>query len=85
VTLLSKELEELEKQLAWTREQSKILDEIDVRLYKMKEMAEFARGKVLTIVESNELNNKIRYIQTEVELLEASLIPWEEVGSEVNH
>jgi len=51
----------------------------------MKEMAEFAKNKVLTKEESKELNDKIRYFQTEVELLEASLIPWEDVDTEISH
>ncbi len=63
----------LEQQLQWSREQARILDEIDVRLHKMKEIAEYALEHELTSVEIDKLNSQLNELKCEVHSLEKQL------------
>ena len=53
------ELDQAERQLEIVKRQDKLLAEIETRLHKMKEIAEYAAENQLSIVETNELNDQI--------------------------
>lgn len=56
----SEEIERLKKQLEHVKQQDRILEEIETRLYKMKEIAEYAtkyrlsRGEIRELEKENE-------------------------------
>lgn len=47
----------LEQQLEWCKEQDYILEEIEMKLYEMKRIAEYACNHELTPHSTNQLNN----------------------------
>ena len=53
------ELDQAERQLEIVKRQDKLLAEIETRLLRMKEIAEYAAENQLSIVETNELNDQI--------------------------
>ena len=63
----------LESQLEWTKEQVRILDEIDIRLHEMKEIAEYAVEHELSATEKIRLNNQMKDLKAEVDSLEKQL------------
>ncbi|KGA97219.1 hypothetical protein AJ85_00845 [Alkalihalobacillus alcalophilus ATCC 27647 = CGMCC 1.3604] len=65
----------LENQLQQAKQQDQILAQIEEKLYKMKEIAEFARDFQLSMSERNKLNTRINDLKVEVSLLEKKLQP----------
>ena len=63
----------LEEQLEWTKEQVRILDEIDIRLHEMKKIAEYAVEHELSSTEKIRLNNQMKDLKAEVDSLEKQL------------
>ena len=76
---------ELERQLAWSKEQLRILDEIDVRLGKMRVIAQYAVDNEVSSPENERLNERMAMLQGEVNLLQASIIPWNEAELQGRH
>lgn len=66
-------IELLQEQLKWVKEQDHILKEIELKLYKMKEIAEYAADNKLNSTEINKLNNQIAQLKIEVEMYERQL------------
>ena len=67
------EREFLEQQLEWSNQQVRILDEIDMKLHKMKRIVEYAIDHELSGNEINILNTELYDLQNEVQLLEEQL------------
>ncbi|MFD2679328.1 hypothetical protein [Bacillus seohaeanensis] len=63
----------LEQQLQWSKEQSRILVEIEEKLHKMKEIAEYALKHELSPIEINILNGQLNDLKNEVLSLEKQL------------
>ncbi|WP_428909635.1 hypothetical protein [Niallia sp. Krafla_26] len=63
----------LEEQLEWCEKQDSILEEIDIRLNKMKRIAEYARDHELTSKEVDKLNDKLNELKNEIHSLEKQL------------
>ena len=63
----------LEQQLQWSKEQVRILDEIDEKLHEMKEIAQYAAEQELSAYEANELNTRLNDLNDEVHALEKQL------------
>jgi vacuolar-type H+-ATPase subunit I/STV1 len=63
----------LEQQLQWSREQARILDEIDVNLHEMKEIAEYALKHELTKDEIEKLNSQLNDLKDVIHSLEKQL------------
>lgn len=63
----------LEQQLQWSRDQARILEEIDVHLHKMKEIAEYALKHEPTLAEIDKLNEQLNELKHKVHLLEDQL------------
>ncbi|PLT31072.1 hypothetical protein [Peribacillus deserti] len=63
----------LEVQLKWCRKQDSILEEIDIRLQKMKRIAEYTRDHELTSKEVDKLNDKLNDLKIEIHSLEEQL------------
>ncbi|AGL01677.1 hypothetical protein [Desulfoscipio gibsoniae] len=67
----------LRQQLEWVKYRAAALDEIEVKLREMKELAVFARDNELTPVEAREINAKLHELQREItELDEQSGVFW---------
>lgn len=62
--------EHLEEQLKWTKEQIRILDEMDFKLQEMKKIAEYVSEHQLSKIEIEGLNAKLNVLQTEYSHLE---------------
>lgn len=60
----------LEQQLLWNIEQARILDEINVTLHKMKELAEYASIHELSPCEMEKLNGQMDDLKNVVQCLE---------------
>lgn len=67
------QLEFLEQQLTWSKQQTQILNEIDKKLYEMKEIAEFALNHELSKKKLMVLNEQLDQLKKEVLLLEIQL------------
>ncbi|WP_416420281.1 hypothetical protein ACLZHR_22300 [Priestia aryabhattai] len=63
----------LEQQLEWCKEQDRILEEIEMKLYEMKKIAEYAFNHELTPHSTNQLNNQLKELKSEVQFLEKQL------------
>lgn len=68
---MKEQKEFLEQQLQWTKEQIRILDEMDGKLQEMKKIAEYAVENDLSIEEVEKLNSQLKELQTEYSFLEA--------------
>lgn len=68
---MKEQKEILERQLRWTKEQIRILDEMDGKLQEMKKIAEYAAENDLSIEEVEKLNSQLKELQTEYSFLEA--------------
>jgi len=60
----------LEQQLQWCKKQNSILEEIEMKLHEMKKIAQYALGHVLTERESEQLNDRLKELESEVHFLE---------------
>ena len=63
----------LEQQLQWCKEQDRILEEIEIKLYEMKRIAEYALHQELNPLEINQLNIQMKELESEVHFLEKQL------------
>jgi hypothetical protein len=63
----------LEQQLEWCKEQDRTLEEIEMKLYEMKKLAEYAFNHELTSLETKQLNRQIKELESEVHFLEKQL------------
>jgi ABC-type phosphate transport system auxiliary subunit len=69
-----RELKEfLEQQLEWTKEQARILDQIDEKLHQMKRIAIYAAEHDLLDYEINKLNTRLDMLKQEVHMLERQM------------
>ena len=60
----------LEEQLKWCKERDFILEQIELKLYEMKDIAEYARDHEVSELELEMLNHQINQLKVELELLE---------------
>ncbi|CJG24938.1 Uncharacterised protein [Streptococcus pneumoniae] len=63
----------LEQQLEWCKEQDYILEEIEMKLYEMKRIAEYAFNHELTLLEIDQMNDQLKKLKSEVHFLEKQL------------
>lgn len=63
----------LEEQVEWCKKQDAILQEIEGKLYKMKEIAEYSCNNETTELENEKLNNQLNTLKQEVHFLEQML------------
>jgi hypothetical protein len=63
----------IEEQIEWSKEQTRILDEIDMRLHEMKRIAEYAVEHELSANEKIRLNTQLKDLKDEVDSLEKQL------------
>lgn len=63
----------LEQQLQWSKEQARILDDIDQKLHEMKRIAKHAVEHELSECEVNKLNTRLNDLKNEVHTLERLL------------
>ncbi|MCP1450419.1 hypothetical protein [Priestia megaterium] len=63
----------LEQQLEWCTEQDHILEKIEMKLYEMKKIAEYAFNHELTPHTTDQLNNQLKELKSEVHFLEKQL------------
>lgn len=63
----------LEEQVEWCKQQDRILEQIESKLYEMKELAQYAYSHALTQAEADGLNNKLNDLKEEVMSLEKQL------------
>ncbi|KEF40312.1 hypothetical protein M670_00338 [Schinkia azotoformans MEV2011] len=63
----------LEDQLQWCKEQDRILEEIESKLYEMKKIAAYALKHDLSLIEINELNGQLGNLKNQVKILEKRL------------
>ncbi|MBU8752298.1 hypothetical protein [Priestia megaterium] len=63
----------LEQQLEWCKEQDYILEEIEMKLYEMKRIAEYAFSHELIPLEIHQMNDQLKELKSEVRLLEKQL------------
>lgn len=66
----SEELDQLKQQLEQVKQQDRILEEIEKRLYKLKEIAEYASKYRLSGEESRELERQIEGHETAITSLQ---------------
>ncbi|WP_144509564.1 hypothetical protein [Bacillus sp. FJAT-22090] len=63
----------LTEQLQWCKDQDRILEEIEAKLYEMKEKVEFALIYHLTPNEVARINRQLDVLKLEVQFLEKQL------------
>ncbi|RKQ12325.1 hypothetical protein [Ureibacillus endophyticus] len=63
----------LEKQLEWCKSQDRILEEIENKLYEMKEIAMYARDHEVMPMVLNRLNNQLNTLKQDILFLEKQL------------
>lgn len=63
----------LEEQIEWCKVQDAILKKIENKLFKMKELAEYASDHNLTLTETNMINDQLNILKQEVHSLERQL------------
>jgi len=63
----------LKEQVEWCKKQDAILEEIETKLYKMKELAQYVVEHKLSSVEIDGLNEKLFELKSEVQFLEKQL------------
>lgn len=60
----------LVEQLEWTREQARLLDEMDMKLHEMRKIAEYAKEHELSLMEINRMNGELNKLIDEYNALE---------------
>jgi len=60
----------LKQKLEWVEQRLEALDEIEQRLMKMRELAEYARDNDIGYVEAQEINGRLQAMQEEVKELD---------------
>ncbi len=67
----------LKQKLEWVEQRIKALDEIEVRLREMRELAEYTRDNDIDFTGAQKINDRLRVMQEEVtELDERSRVFW---------
>ncbi|MCM3722469.1 hypothetical protein [Solibacillus isronensis] len=69
------ELTFLESQLEWIKQRDELLEQIENKLYKMKQIAEkvAANGDFITVNEKHQLNERFLQLKSEIAELERGL------------
>lgn len=65
--------ESLQQQLQWTKDQDRILAEIEAKLYEMRAIAEYAANHELTADKVELLNDQLSELKGEIASLEQRL------------
>ncbi|WP_017726258.1 hypothetical protein [Halalkalibacterium ligniniphilum] len=65
----------LEQQLEWSKKQALILEEIETKLYKMRELAEYVLANELSEGEAAQINHTWNELKREVAQLQQELYP----------
>lgn len=65
----------VEELLEWCKIRDNILEEMESKLYEMKEIAEYSLEYELTSLEIDRLNNRLNDLKSEVDSLEKQLYP----------
>lgn len=60
----------LVEQLEWTREQARLLDEMDMKLHEMRKIAEYAKERELSPKEIERMNGELNKLIDEYNALE---------------
>ncbi|WP_052245755.1 hypothetical protein [Sporosarcina sp. ZBG7A] len=68
------ELENAKQQLELSKQQDKLLEEIEIRLRKMKRIAEYAAEHQLTQKEITDFNRQIEELQDAINILEVKVV-----------
>lgn len=63
----------LKEQVEWCKQQDRILEKIESKLYEMRELAQYTWCSSLTSMEADELNQQLNNLKNEVLLLEKQL------------
>ncbi|MFC2949340.1 hypothetical protein [Virgibacillus sediminis] len=63
----------LQEQFEWVKARDKILEKIEIKLYEMRSIAEYARDQELSSQEFNRLNDQINELQNDVLNLQQQL------------
>ncbi|GGP07381.1 hypothetical protein [Oceanobacillus neutriphilus] len=63
----------LEEQLQWFRERDSILEKMEIKLYEMKKIAEYACEEELTSDEIGRLNFQLNKLKNDIQSLEKQL------------
>ncbi|MGG2089712.1 hypothetical protein ABFY59_22300 [Priestia aryabhattai] len=63
----------LEQQLEWCKKQDRILVGFEMKLYKMKKVAEYAFNHELTSLQTDQLNGQLKELESDVHFLEKKL------------
>ena len=66
-------LEFLRQQVLWCQQQDAILEEIENKLYQMKELAIYRRSHDLTDAQVQQVNKEMQQLEAEIHLLEQRL------------
>ena len=61
------------EQIKWCKKQDATLEEIEMKLYKMREIAQYALGHDLNSVKIEKLNGQLKELTNEVHYLESQL------------
>lgn len=67
------EIKFLQDQLEWVKHRDQILEQIETKLYQMKDIAQYSTQQNLTPTERENLNNELNELKQEVHLLEKQL------------
>lgn len=59
-----------QEQLRWAKEQDEILEQIELKLYEMRDIAQYAAENDLSPTELNNLNNQLKELKIEIQSLE---------------
>jgi hypothetical protein len=63
----------LEEQIQWCKQQDLILEEIEMKLYEMKKIAQYSLEHNLTPIELEQLNTQLNELKDEVHFLQKKL------------
>lgn len=63
----------LEEQIQWCKQQDLILEEIEMKLHKMKKIAQYSLEHNLTPIELEQLNTQLNELKDEVHFLQKKL------------
>lgn len=63
----------LEQQLEWCKRQNRILEEIEMKLYEMKKIAQYTLDHELNPREIDQLNDRLKELTSKVHSLEKQL------------
>lgn len=67
------QLEFLQEKSKWIKQRMLVLDELDIKLQEMREIALYAKNSQLSHAERERLNQEIQELNSEVEFLQQQL------------